>query len=121
MIYFIKAENVGIKIGKTELEAETRLASMQTSCPLELTLLGTVAGEGKREQELHERFDKARIRGEWFCMDIKAEIESIINEESCLEGRQLHSINRAISKAKDTNVINGLVYIKEKLLKKTIG
>lgn len=66
-IYFIEA--IGhdrIKIGKAD-NPEVRLKQLQTGSHAELRLIGTIAAEAAREQEMHQAFATDRIRGEWFA------------------------------------------------------
>ena len=67
-IYF--AEEVGsdtVKIG-ISVNPESRLSTLQTSNPKTLRLIHAFEGTGEDEAELHERFAKDRIRGEWFTL-----------------------------------------------------
>ncbi len=68
MVYFIQMGDDGpIKIGFTEITAETRMASLQTSTPMKLQILGTIPRVGiQTERVLHKRFSHLRVRGEWF-------------------------------------------------------
>lgn len=53
-----------IKIGKTTKPIKERLAALQTASPYKLVLLGT---SDAKEEALHRRFRKYRVRGtEWF-------------------------------------------------------
>ena len=66
VIYFIQAENGGpIKIGTTK-DIAGRLKGLQTSTPYLLKVLTLIPGTQRREQAIHERLDKYRVRGEWF-------------------------------------------------------
>jgi len=65
-IYFI--ELLGsevIKIGFSR-DPESRLRQMQTSNPHELRMLKVISGGYEKEAEIHEKFSKNRVRGEWF-------------------------------------------------------
>lgn len=42
------------------------MASLQTGCPDKLRLVGCAPGNAQDERNLHERFAKFRVRGEWF-------------------------------------------------------
>lgn len=67
-VYFIQVGHDGpVKIGQTQGDARDRLIGIQVGCPYELRLLRAVedATDGL-EGELHERFARHRIRGEWF-------------------------------------------------------
>lgn len=65
-VYFIQEPGTGaIKIGKAK-DAVDRLKSLQTGSSRPLQLLAVVPGYTQRERELHERFAKLRMSGEWF-------------------------------------------------------
>lgn len=69
-IYFIEDTNYKtIKIGKAT-NPKTRLNELQVGNPSHLELLAACEVELKNaklaEQELHERFEPFRVRGEWF-------------------------------------------------------
>lgn len=65
-IYFIQHGAGGpIKIGIAK-DVERRLASLQSASPVPLHVLGAVRGTERGERQLHLRFAKHRIRGEWF-------------------------------------------------------
>jgi hypothetical protein len=67
-IYFIQAEPDGlVKIGFTVRPPEKRLAEIQPSSPVELTLRATIPRVSKEvERELHQRFSSSHVHGEWF-------------------------------------------------------
>lgn len=75
-IYFVlNYDSEAIKIGIAK-NVKRRLASLQTSSPSELKLLGTIKTKSvndarKLEQSLHETFSKHHIRGEWFKADVE--------------------------------------------------
>ena len=63
--YFVQATSGGpIKIGLTQNCPFRRLSELQTGSPTRLQIVGMV--EGNRERELHMRFDRQRLHGEWF-------------------------------------------------------
>ncbi len=62
--YFIQDQQGRVKIG-TSVNVQTRLSAIQTCNADKLTLL-TVLDED--EGDLHKKFDKYRIRGEWFTL-----------------------------------------------------
>ncbi len=65
-IYFVQAEDGGpIKIGLAAC-VWCRLSSLQTGNPARLLLLATTVGDCVDEAELHSRFSRHRLRGEWF-------------------------------------------------------
>lgn len=61
--YFIQADNGLIKIGRS-VDPKARIASMRTSSPAALKLLGFLNRD--IEGELHKRFSDLRQHGEWF-------------------------------------------------------
>lgn len=64
-IYFIRAESGPIKIGRAN-NPVSRYFSLQTAHWEKLILLGCISGGPAQEREWHNRFEEARIRGEWF-------------------------------------------------------
>ena len=61
----VSDENRLIKIGKSKDRCiESRLKSVQTGCPYELTLLTYIKEE--IEEFYHEKFKEHHVRGEWF-------------------------------------------------------
>lgn len=66
IIYFCRAEGGGpVKIGYAG-DAEKRLRALQTSHHSELRLLNAIEGTLADEREVHRRFAKYRLKGEWF-------------------------------------------------------
>lgn len=66
VIYFIQRDDMGaIKIGRS-IDPLKRLRELQTASPIKLTLLGMMDSEDSTETELHNRFKRLRIMGEWF-------------------------------------------------------
>jgi len=55
-----------IKIGYTRMDIARRLSILQIGCPLPLKLIGLITNTREFEKELHKRFKKYLIRGEWF-------------------------------------------------------
>src|SRR5437660_918416 len=67
LAYFIQAGNSGpIKIGWTSGDPIRRLMIFQVGNAEELRLIGRMAGVLDDEGELHARFKRERLRGEWF-------------------------------------------------------
>jgi Meiotically up-regulated gene 113 len=65
-IYFIQSGEHGpIKIGFSN-KPTRRVPELQTGNPDELLLRHVIPGDLTVERKLHERFEPARIRGEWF-------------------------------------------------------
>jgi len=69
MIYFIQdTGSNAIKIGHSG-EPLKRLAQCQTGSPHKLIMIGVIDGGPKEERQLHRRFKKFHLRGEWFRGD----------------------------------------------------
>lgn len=68
VIYFLEAVGVGsIKIGFTDrTDVESRIAEIQTGCPVPVRLLKSMPGTLEDEKNLHRRFASSRLNGEWF-------------------------------------------------------
>jgi hypothetical protein len=67
MIYFAQGEMTKrIKIGYTSGDPKGRFRALQTGSPDRLTLVAVMDGDVKEERELHRRFGKYRLFGEWF-------------------------------------------------------
>jgi excisionase family DNA binding protein len=65
-VYFIQdGEGGPIKIGTTG-DLYSRLDSLQTANARNLKLLGYQTGGYGVERALHDKFDRSKIRGEWF-------------------------------------------------------
>lgn len=66
-IYFLQSWGGGpIKIGICRIKPEDRIRTLQTGNPEPLRCIGLTYGLRAREKEIHQRFQKYRIRGEWF-------------------------------------------------------
>lgn len=65
IVYFVSDENRPIKIGKAK-NPMIRLAQLQTSSALKLSILGVMRGVDGIERKLHKQFSSARMSGEWF-------------------------------------------------------
>lgn len=67
-VYFIQGDDGGpIKIGRTENWPGFRVADLQCGYPFGwLRCVGVLRGPIGLEKQLHRRFHKHRMRGEWF-------------------------------------------------------
>ncbi len=63
-VYLIGAPGF-LKIGHNS-NLETRFAGLQSSAPLDLSLIGVLKGSRRLERDLHQRFAAHRLRGEWY-------------------------------------------------------
>ena len=76
-VYFLKADNGLIKIGRTN-NLDKRIYHFTTKLPYKLELIHFIKTDCtvKLENELHNKFDHLRVRGEWFNLndEIMAEI-----------------------------------------------
>jgi len=73
MIYLIKCDKTNTcKIGYAS-NPENRLSQLQVGNPFSLEIVSIIDGDIPLEKELHKKFDKYRLKGEWFeyCDDIK--------------------------------------------------
>lgn len=70
MIYVIQSgmkKDAAVKIGKTTAERKgKRKKELQIGNPEKLYVIAKLRGGKKREAELHDRFSRSRIHGEWF-------------------------------------------------------
>ena len=75
MIYFIRQSDY-VKIGYAS-DVRTRLSDLQVASPYDLSVLFMMEGDYDKEKELHDRFVKDKIRGEWYILseDIREYIE----------------------------------------------
>lgn len=66
LVYFV-GFGAYVKIGFTAgNDVSFRMNAIQTGCPEELVLYGTINGTRQDEQILHMRFATLRLKGEWF-------------------------------------------------------
>jgi len=79
-VYFIQGAEDSIKIGRSN-DPDRRLMELQTASPIELKFIKVIEGDEKLESEIHTRFGKSNIRGEWFKPS-KRLLEFIDNLES---------------------------------------
>lgn len=77
-VYFITARDVDlVKIG-CAYDPVARFNHLRTSSPIDLALEGAISGGFEKERELHARYAKWRVRGEWFTItpSIEREIDA---------------------------------------------
>jgi hypothetical protein len=66
VVYIIEAVGSGmVKVGFTS-DLQKRLRALRTSCPHHIRVLQTYEGGPAKERELHDRWEKHRVRHEWF-------------------------------------------------------
>lgn len=66
-IYFLLSEkHDAVKIGFTRGSMEKRMKYFSTVCPYDYDVLKVIEGTMVEEHQLHKRFVKDKIRGEWF-------------------------------------------------------
>ena len=63
-VYAIASDRF-VKFG-ISVNPKRRLAGMQTSCPLDLELVGFFEGDEALEKRIHKKLRRFRVRGEWF-------------------------------------------------------
>lgn len=80
IVYVIQCENLPfVKIGFTNYGTiKRRLHTLQTASPFDLRVLLEIGGDVALERELHDRFRRYKIRGEWYHLKgaVAAFIES---------------------------------------------
>ena len=81
-VYFIQSGVDGpIKIGKAN-DVGRRMGDLQVGNPSELTILLEIPCKspqhaGNMEKQIHRRFRKNRIRGEWFASDVLGRMKEL--------------------------------------------
>lgn len=75
-VYFVQAQGLEpVKIGYANAGGvRDRLRALQTGSPVRLLLKSVIEGEQDLERELHRRFAKLRLHGEWFHPDHEMEL-----------------------------------------------
>ena len=91
-IYYVSfGEDGPVKIGYSAdwFTLGERLRGLQTACPYPLHLLAAKAGKKADERQLHDRFRKKRIRGEWFTRhpDLMRHINGVRRRNDCKKAR----------------------------------
>lgn len=69
LVYFIQSVNGGpVKIGFVHRASalKTRVVDLQIASPYPLQVVKTVPGDRHVEWQMHERFERWRLSGEWF-------------------------------------------------------
>lgn len=84
-VYFLTDDHGHVKIGKSN-DMTQRLKELQTGNPYKLRILLTIGMNSETEafmleEELHRKFAKARLEGEWFKAEPVAEFlaQDVIN------------------------------------------
>ena len=97
-IYFLRDPDGAIKIGKA-VDVEKRIVALQSGNPRQLTTLLVVQAPRRLEFELHRRFERSRIFGEWFAsspelLDCIASLRGgVVFEPELLPQLSLEAIN----------------------------
>jgi hypothetical protein len=86
-VYFAQAGEGGpIKIGITSGTLKSRIAQIQNGNPAKITVRAAIFGAtAKDERELHKKFSKRRMQGEWF--EPCPELEAVMAEHAFLDAR----------------------------------
>ena len=77
-VYFVSCLDL-VKIGYS-CNIEDRMSALQTGAPAPLKLLGKIPGGSDKEKELHRKFSKYRLGGEWFT--IEGDLENYLSRFS---------------------------------------
>jgi len=109
MIYFIKSENNYVKIGYTKDNPKKRLSAIQGYCPLRLEILLVIPGGFSVEKNLHSKFEKYRIHGEWFNLP-KSILREI--EKGVIEGMPYNNQDYIVNKLLNWKRSCNLTYYK---------
>jgi hypothetical protein len=64
-VYFIKAENNLVKIGKS-IDPERRMSSLQTGSSCELEIIAVITGSHLLEGAIHKHLEEEHHHGEWY-------------------------------------------------------
>lgn len=66
-VYFLQMDNADayVKIGYSN-NINGRVADLQVSSPYDIVLVDRLPGDRELERNLHRRFARYRVRGEWF-------------------------------------------------------
>lgn len=68
-VYYIGCpETLRIKIGFTRGNPYSRLDTLQTGSPTQLTMIAMHSDDMETERDLHAKFADYRLHGEWFLM-----------------------------------------------------
>lgn len=65
VVYFLRSDRY-VKIGWTTGDPRARIDALQNGNPIQLELIGAVAGDPFREAQLHRIASDAQVHGEWF-------------------------------------------------------
>jgi hypothetical protein len=65
IIYFVREKRGAIKIGRSQ-SLNVRLVCLQSGNPRPLKVMGTMEVAEEKERELHKKFSRHQIQGEWF-------------------------------------------------------
>jgi hypothetical protein len=105
-IYFLRAGPDGpVKIGRAR-DVARRVRTLQTGSAVQLLLLGVIPGVAKLERQLHHRWRRCRIRGEWFTPspELLTHIDALIHPPapeplSPQRAREIRNLLAALGKA----------------------
>lgn len=85
-VYIIKIQTGEFKIGKS-INVEKRIKEIDTSTPHELELVHAIISDNANNAEklLHKKYEKSRIKGEWFNLSSN-DIDELLVIEKFEEG-----------------------------------
>jgi hypothetical protein len=99
MIYLVQqGENGPIKIGYTDDKLDNRIKALQTANPYPLHVIITIPGDQNTESHLHKKFNKYKLCGEWFKIEMLEELfivpsnEILTLEEIHMQQKNLHDL-----------------------------
>lgn len=91
MVYVIQQKNDGpIKIGEST-SLVSRMTVLKQGNPYSFNFLAAVDGNTDLESALHQRFDRYKIRGEWFhpCREILNYISNVQGNNVIIAGYEV--------------------------------
>jgi excisionase family DNA binding protein len=77
LVYFIATTNNRVKIG-VSANPQKRLSALKTGATTALYLIGTIPGDHDEERQLHRKFARYRVKGEWF--DLAGELRIYLRD-----------------------------------------
>jgi hypothetical protein len=81
--YVTTAESGRVKIGFTRNNPAQRMKELETGSPFELCVIACEPGSERDERDLHNRFFRDRLHGEWFTLspELKEHIREVNRAE----------------------------------------
>lgn len=84
-----------VKIGYS-VDVDSRMKTLQTGFPMKLVLFLVIRGTPELEKQMHKKFVKSRLRGEWFKLSYEVTEFMVATKSMAIKNRR-RSINLARS------------------------